>query len=507
MKPLWKATLKPTRLLLVALAALARTASSADGGAWEYYYPGKYDAQDATVLARFRADLAAVTNIAGKIDIGGVVSGRLINANTPSVSWNPMENNFLITRDSMLKHAHMYLNDNPLFSDDTYARNAGYQGSIAFPLLFTNECMPAMPKSAGIGDYFVVSSHNDVVTYYRPIRAGDRLYTIYTERDVTDITPAAGSHHRTFALSGSCKVYNQNAELVAEGANILKESFRRHADPARRNPDGAHAWESPDWWQRKAHVYTDADWQTLIAAWRSEARRGGVPLYWDDVTVGTTIGPRYSSPIISDVETDMMFEVPQFAVDIKRQVLDAEIFPKMVRNAQGIYVLPENLTKKPAPRPFSGAGRDTDTRTQMRTPEIANRDGRATIQNAVLPKYVAGMIYDWMGDHGWLQRIGWDIMWTIPGYDESVIPPIPSILYPALFDKFPVFDRVPQMKAKGATTSWHALEGDIIVSRAYVTGKYRQNGDYLVDLSWWCETFDGYLVERGFATVRLPRKS
>lgn len=71
------------------------------------------------------------------------------------------------------------------------------------------------------------------------------------------------------------------------------------------------------------------------------------------------------------------------------------------------------------------------------TPEIVARDGRAVIQNGVCSKWVAGMLINWMGDQGWLQRIGWDIMDVLPGYPRSVIPAIIKEMMPALFDKFP----------------------------------------------------------------------
>ena len=95
----------------------------------------------------------------------------------------------------------------------------------------------------------------------------------------------------------------------------------------------------------------------------------------------------------------------------------------MVKNKQGIYVLPENLKKKPASKPFTGAGKDAPV---VQTPEIANRDGRAVLQNAVLPKFAAGMLYNWMGEEGWLQRIGWDIMELPPGYRRVRHPPYPQ---------------------------------------------------------------------------------
>jgi hypothetical protein len=348
-----------------------------------------------------------------------------------------------------------------------------------------------------------VSGHNDTYTYLKPLHADDTCFTIYQEQHCVDITPATGSHYRTFALSGWAKTYNQKGELVAEGANILKESFRRHKDPAKRNPDGAHAWESPDWWhQRPAHQYTDKDWDTIIAMWKAEKRRGAEPLYWDDVKIGDEPIPTAVGPIITDQETDMMFAIPQWCADIRKNMLNPVTRAKMVKNKQGVYVMPENLVKKPAPKAFSGAGKDARV---VSTPEIAARDGRATLQNAVSGKCAAGMLTDWIGDQGWLERIGWDIMAKPPGYPENIIPSITKEMMPKLFDEYPYMEKVPSMREKRPV--WHPLEGDLIISKAYVTGKYEKDGQYFVDLTWWCQTLDNKdLVEEGFATVRLPKK-
>jgi hypothetical protein len=60
---------------------------------------------------------------------------------------------------------------------------------------------------------------------------------------------------------------------------------------------------------------------------------------------------------------------------------------------------------------------------------------------------------------------------------------------------------------RGCRAAWHALEGDVILCNAYVTDKYSKGGEYFVNLSWWCQTFDKYLVEEGSATVKLPKRA
>ena len=266
-----------------------------------------------------------------------------------------MENNFKITLDNMMTQANSYVGNNPLFTDKEYAKKTKY-GVMAFPLVLTLEVMPAMPKSEGIGDYMVVSAHNDTINFYKPIYEGDTLFTVYDEQHCVDITPAAGSYYRTFAMSGTGRTYNQKGELVAEGANILKESFRRHKDPAKRNKNGAHAWESPDWWSRPPHIYTDKDWEYINSIWKNEKIRGAEVLYWDDVKIGDEPTPTAAGPIMAEEEMDMMFTIPQWSIDTKKNILDPKTFARMVKNKQGIYVLPEYLKKKPASMP-SDAGK------------------------------------------------------------------------------------------------------------------------------------------------------
>jgi len=162
--------------------------------------------------------------------------------------------------------------------------------------------------------------------------------------------------------------------------------------------------------------------------------------------------------------------------------------------------LPQGGRGAGAPQEAGGRG----GQTVQEIPEIANRDGRAVIQNAVCPKWVAGMLINWIGDQGWLQRIGWDIMGLMPGYDESLIPPLHKEMMPALFDKLPYLEKVPYMR--GIRPFWHALEGDTVICRSYVTDKYGKDGEYFVDLIFWCQTLDRYYVEEGHATVKLPKR-
>jgi acyl dehydratase len=505
---------------------------------WEFYYPGMYDAADAKVLSDFKAELDKVNN-RGNIKIMDLVSGK--HKDGPG-GGGGAPGAGKVTYESMIKMAKQCgLGDDPFFTNKEYARKGRFGALTAVPLHCSLEIMPAMPKSKGIGDYMVVNDLCHTMNYYKPFYEGDTLTVVTDGQYFEDITPATGSHYRTFVMKGWGRVFNQKGELVAEGASMTNESYRRHKDPAKRNKSGAHAWESPDWWLRKAHQYTDADYETLKGYWKKETSRGSTPLYWDDVTIGNEPTPTVTGPIV--VKGSMADQLTQDVLDTKKNILDPNIFSKMTKNAQGIYVLPESMQSKtdtvpvgspppgddpnadrpPATKASGASGQqgsgtdrvqrgvnDFETDTNVK---IQDSDGRPVFWNVMVHRWVGGMLYDWMGDQGWLQRIGRDMMDAPPATKyvnykdpngKTYIPSIPQKSFPVLFDKYPYLDKVPYMKGKRA--NWHGLGGDTAISRAYVFDKYEKNKEYFVDLIWWIETLDKDLILEGFATVKLPKR-
>lgn len=456
---------------------------------WEVYYPGVYDADHEKALKELHAKLDQINN-RGDIDVKDLVSGKLdgkpgIGGRSPGGT--------KITLENMARSADSYGENNPLFTDADYGKKTKYGDMIAFPFIAMSGSWPDMPS--GMGDYKVISDLNVSQAFYKPVYEGDTLYSVVDRQDCVDITPVAGSRYRTFAISGTGRTFNQKGELVAEGSRMVKETFRRHKDPARRFTGGANGWESPEWWYlRPPHNYTDKDWENIIAMWKKEKIRGPEPLYWDDVKIGDEPSPRAVGPIISDVQSDILMS-SKLSTDLKQHVLDQKTFATMKKNKYGIYVLPEYVEKKAATGPSTTAAGGV--------PELAHRDDRAVVENSVCAFWSAGMLLNWMGDQGWLQRFGWDIMAEPPGYPEYVIPPFPE--RPPLFDKFPYFEKVPFLKGKRANC--HGMEGDLIISRAYVYEKYKKGNEYFVELIWWCETLDSYLIEEGFATVKLPKRA
>ena len=467
---------------------------------WEFYYPGKYDAEDTKVLNAWHAELDRI-NKRGDINIKDLISGKL--EGQPGIGRTQN-----INAESMKRLADSYGDRIPRWTDPDYAKKTKY-GYCAMPWIAGGQIgVPAMPKDQGIGDYMVVSNYNVSPTYYKPIYEGDTIYTVTDKSDAIDITPTQGSFYRTFCLIGYGRCYNQKGELVAEGAGMRTESFRRHKDKAKRNPYGEHRWESPDWYtNRPVHQYTDEDWEEIKNIWKNEEIRGSKTRYWDDVKIGDMPTPTAIGPFISEVVTEMTGNVSQWVVDAKYNIMDPKIFKTMKKNFQGIYVPPEYLVKK-----LVSVGQDRGNTTSHGYLNLTAGDGRSVLMNMIGAYWAGSMILKWMGDDGWLQRFAWAMMeWPQAQLginyqeDPTRIPLTPLHLRAAnKFEKWPYLLKVPSMN--NGICNWHGMEGDLCISKAYVYDKYQKGSEYFVDLIWWCETFDRHIIEEGFATVKLPKK-
>ncbi len=123
---------------------------------------------------------------------------------------------------------------------------------------------------------------------------------------------------------------------------------------------------------------------------------------------------------------------------------------------------------------------------------------RGVLMNYVGRDIAVRHINNWMGDHGWLKTIRWEIMTKelMELYDKKVA------LSPFIGN---YMKQVPYMRDKFLDA--HPLTEDIALVKSYVTDKYIENGEHLVELVWWIETIDHYIYCDGQAVVKLPSKN
>jgi hypothetical protein len=118
--------------------------------------------------------------------------------------------------------------------------------------------------------------------------------------------------------------------------------------------------------------------------------------------------------------------------------------------------------------------------------------------NDTAAKLITRMVTNYIGDAGFVTRIGW-----IFTRNPEAEPSQEEFQFP----KFDVeyLNKVPYMKGKACTI--HPAEGDTVIAKGYVTDKYiNDQGEHIIDLVCWGETLDRRIVEVVPAAAKLPSK-
>lgn len=477
-------------------------------------YPYQFDEREKPLFDEYRAQCDAINN-RGPIDVQALVSGT-IDPNTPGLG--PV---VPCTREMLDYYALRYNPEDPLFSDDDYARKFGYKSTPAMLAFAAHDDTFMVPAPRAARDVMLISGLNHSVTAYLPIYAGDTLYLVADNRHFTDLTPETGSVYRSIAIETKGSIYNQNGEKVNDVIFRVCENLKTYADGMKPAEDlGPLGWEGPPWRNRAEHVYTDEDWDFIKDIWSKENMRGETPLYYEDVNIGDTPNWTIDGPIDDSLEP-----VPYWGMGLggtrtlRREIMDPEVFKTMVKNpVDGIYRMAKRSDNFPAFPKYAEMMRDTKTAEDVHA-VIAANPGKANVfemntsfadndDPACQPpdRYMLINYYgrdfalrhftNWCGAHGWVKNIRWGIMPDLCmkhyGYDLPTNPEATVFMEPC-----------PEMLGK---CIHHGMERDIMLIKSKVYDKHIEDGEHLVELVWWIESIEGDVYEEGQATVRLPSR-
>ena len=109
-----------------------------------------------------------------------------------------------------------------------------------------------------------------------------------------------------------------------------RENLKSYEDPADM-PEGMRGWESPDWWTRPIHCYTDEDWQQIFDTWAKEDYRGDKPLYWEDVNVGDMPNITIDGPIHASCNPTPPYGMAVGGSRTMKELADPEVRAKMTQ--------------------------------------------------------------------------------------------------------------------------------------------------------------------------------
>lgn len=493
-------------LALAALAVACSTPAAAPATKpvaaekFQVLLPGVHPPREAEPVRRFLAANRALKE-RGPIDVQKLIRGELPQ-DTPGLG--PV----IKVAEDWVRYQNARVDpENPLRNDRDYARRAGFADIQAFPTFGAHDDTFMVPYPPPARDTLLVSDLNHSVTSWRPVYPGDTLYLVADERELIDLTPAAGSIYRTVAINTRGSIYNQRGEKVNDVIFRVTESIKNYKDPndAPKNPGFFDMWEAPDWLSRPARFYTDDDWKTIREIWAKERRQGAKPLYWEDVTIGDRPAWTLDGPIEVSVAP-----VPPWGMGsggsrtLKREIMDAKTFATMIRGAKdGIWRLPDRADYVPSPPPLPAgmaapSGGPPPDMGAIVTTDIHKEGARRTpLINYMGRDYAIRHLSNWMGDQGWLHEIRWSIM--DPRANAAYGKPAPANPRAERF-----LDRLPGMKGRHVTE--HGLTQDVAIVKSEVVGKSARDGAFMVDLVWWIETLDGKIWEEGAATVKLPSR-
>lgn len=427
-----------------------------------YMYPGKYDDVEKRAFEELNRRFEQIRNT--DLDIDDLVADKLPEDHPRlGASW-------VVTRDIMLYNAAKYDPDNPLYTDEQYAVNAGYRGLLAYPTISCHDDTYTIGYPSAARDVFLVTGLDSTNTFHAPICEGDRLFLVHDDHYFYDNTAPEGNTFRTINLTHKGSVYNQRGELVNTLTWCFGESGKRLLDrgeaAAIQGPPMIEVRRKPD------HVYTDEDYEFIMSVWEQEFRRGSQPLYWEDVSIGDMPAPTMDGPIVEGA-------LPHRTLPcgcgnggypaLRRELLDPELRKTLLRDEKSGVYYKEGQNK--------------------------GRFGFTGI-NLVTRDYAVHHINNWMGEKGKLTSISW----SARHWDESYGPVLPRHPEASTYlQKVPV---IPQNQACGFPSAH-----DIYYIRSYVTDKYLKNNRYLVDLVWWNTSIFGDINIEGCATVELPSRN
>jgi len=402
---------------------------------------------------------------------------------------------------------------NPIYNDIAYAKKTTWGRVLSVPLSVPVAAgFPYLPKETDawvwVNDDQVddcIGGLDHVMTFYKPIGAGDTVRTVVTKQYFEDVTDPNGSECRTFRIVGEGDLYNQNDEKVAHLYHSVTERFHVFSDPKYAadfkgtTPHHSAVRRYRDWNKaRPWHNYTDEDWNTIKTIWENEYIRGADTLYWEDVNIGDEPAPTADGPF----PDDMPMMPPMNTKVTVRDALTkdpAELF----KGPPGMPVMPGMggtvelgkdehgiITVTVKQNMPGGPGGPSGPAGQKKHP-----NERSSFQNTDGRDYCARVITNWMGDEGFLHQFAWRLTSDI---DHNK--------FPENYDRPSYLFKVPYLREQGKFMTTHGFAGDVSINRAYVCDKYIKDGKHYVELVVWGEVMNGQIYTECYAVVELPSR-
>jgi acyl dehydratase len=191
-------------------------------------------------------------------------------------------NNEDATRLAILRFCEGIGDDNPLWTDTTYAASTPY-GTLVAPPSFIFCCLGSVQVGwRGLGGFHAET----IIDFFRPIRLGDKVFPHVYFDGFDGPIEASNFGGRRIKDYLRQEYINQDGDLIARFI-CSRMRFERAEMQKRRE---SRKIELP-------HPWTDEELAQIEEDILAETPRGATPRYWEDVQIGDEIDPITKGPI------------------------------------------------------------------------------------------------------------------------------------------------------------------------------------------------------------------
>ena len=374
-----------------------------------------------------------------------------------------------ITEEAIIEYNRMRNPYDPLYVDPEYARAHGHPGCPAMPgfSIMAVGNVPGFRKD--IGDTFYYTNDGTEVRAYQNLYGGMQIRPVNGKADFRDITKP-GSDLRMFFSGCSSDMVDSDGNIVYHASTNVRDSWRKIIDGSPKPTVSENLAEWTTYFPEQRYN-SDEDYQKMIEIWDNEVIAGDNTPYWEDVEIG------YELPkTCSDGPITFMHLIAWQGMGV-RALFSREQF----RNLE--------LLKTKAFRDRFGSFLD-ETALHYSGRNIPG--SRMACYNNTAADIIYRTVTNFIGNKGRVTKYAWRFF---PFYKEMDIGPLCA-------DEF---NKVPGME--GRDCDLHGSEGDIVIGRAVVTGKYvNELGEHIVQIMCWGETFGGGIIQGCPMEVALPSK-
>ena len=292
-----------------------------------------------------------------------------------------------------IRHTAQWLgDDNPLYTDPSYAEKTKYGCFIAPPVIlmgarYTTSHGPPEDELHGLSVFSNMFA-GTLFDWYDVIPVETRFWTSLRHRELLEKKGARG---RLIISNTEGFYWNQRGDLLgkARGHEIFIPMQSRTAHDTSRHGEQML-------YEREVYKYTDEETAKIKNDLDSETKQGAEPLYWEDLNVGDSLPSIVMGPFHSQDQTGSR---ASFSADPFHLSLWQSIY-KMYKNTNQSYLHPASLW------PYTEGGR-----VEHEDPFLCRwRCIPAPFDYGAHRVCMGGrLMTDWIGDDGFLRRLYLDL--------------------------------------------------------------------------------------------------